>query len=173
MPPTGAQLAELADTSAVADDLFGWSVAISGTTTVVGEPTNNFGGEPTEGAGAGRVFVFTKTDAGWDETDELKGPDSIAGDAFGYSVAVSGTTVVVGAPYHASGTGRAYVFTKTSAGWDETELEGSGIALATSSEARSLSLAPQSWRALLPAARSLAGRSCSPRPPRAGANPPN
>ena len=43
------------------------------------------GVKPTEGAGAGRVFVFTKTDAGWDETDELKGPDSIAGDAFGYS----------------------------------------------------------------------------------------
>jgi FG-GAP repeat len=49
------------------------------------------------------------------------------GDRFGSSVAVSGSTVVVGAPFHASDTGRAYVFTKTSAGWDETELEGSGI----------------------------------------------
>ncbi len=60
LPPTGAQLAELADADASAYDVFGLSVAISSTTIVVGEPT--------DGAGTGETFVFTKTDAGWDET---------------------------------------------------------------------------------------------------------
>ena len=44
---------------------------------------------------------------------ELKGSDTVAGDYFGSSVAISGTTAVVGAPFHAKHAGRAYVFTKT------------------------------------------------------------
>ena len=118
MSPTGTQLAELAYAGASAYAIFGYSVAISGTTAVVGEPT--------DGAGAGRAFVFTKTAAGWDETAELKGPDGVVGDGFGSHVAISGPTIVVAAPFHASDAGRAYVLTRTTAGWDETELEGSG-----------------------------------------------
>ena len=41
---------------------------------------------------------------------ELKGSDTVANDDFGYSVAISGTTAIVGAWGHASGAGRAYVF---------------------------------------------------------------
>jgi hypothetical protein len=41
---------------------------------------------------------------------ELKGSDTVTNDNFGYSVATSGTTVVVGAYAHASFAGRAYVF---------------------------------------------------------------
>ena len=41
---------------------------------------------------------------------ELKASDTVAGDYFGYSVAISGTTAIAGAVYHASIAGRAYVF---------------------------------------------------------------
>jgi hypothetical protein len=42
--------------------------------------------------------VFAKTATGWQQTAELVSSRTVAEDAFGYSVAVSGTTMVVGAP---------------------------------------------------------------------------
>ncbi|MGO9962623.1 MAG: hypothetical protein ACLPUG_04235 [Acidimicrobiales bacterium] len=99
---------------------FGTSVAISGTTVVVG--ATGYDG------GAGRAAVFTKTRAGWKQTAELKGSGEVSGDFFGSSVAISGTTVVVGAPsgYPFGFAGRAYVFTKTRAGWKQVaDLVGS------------------------------------------------
>ena len=38
---------------------------------------------------------------------ELKGSNTVADDSFGFSVAISGTTVVVGAHGHAENAGRA------------------------------------------------------------------
>jgi hypothetical protein len=99
----GTQLAELKGSDTVAGDAFGVSVAISGTTAIVGA----FG----HASFAGRAYVFTKTTTGWKQAAELKGSDTVAGDRFGASVAISGTTAIVGAWDHASGAGRAYVFT--------------------------------------------------------------
>ncbi len=57
---------------------------------------------------------------------ELKGRDTVTPDSFGFSAAISGTTAVVGEPFHAKGAGRAYVFSKTSTGWQQVvELNGS------------------------------------------------
>ncbi len=120
MPPTGTQLAELTGIGAANHGLFGYSTAVSGTTVVVGEPG------PITGEGTGRAFVFTKTTRGWQPTAELHAPDDVVGDQFGQTVAISGSTVVVGAPWYASDAGRAYVFTKPMGGWDEAELTGSG-----------------------------------------------
>ena len=119
MPPTGTQLAELAGPGAIAGDLFGYSAAVSGTTMVVGEPA-------VSRDGIGGTFVFTKTTRGWQPAAELDPPDGVDSDAFGDSVAISASTVVVGAPWYASDAGRAYVFTRAAGGWDETELTGSG-----------------------------------------------
>jgi hypothetical protein len=99
---------------------FGTSVATSGTTVVVGATGYD--------RGAGRAAVFTKTTAGWKQTAELKGSGEVSGDFFGSSVAISGSTVVVGAPsgYPFGFAGRAYVFTKTGAGWKQVaDLRGS------------------------------------------------
>jgi len=60
---------------------------------------------------------------------ELKCADTLAGDQFGSAVAISGTTMVAGATSRAASAGRAYVFTKTVAGWKQTaKLEGSDTA---------------------------------------------
>jgi hypothetical protein len=45
----------------------------------------------------------------WPQASELIVSGSVAGDAFGTSVAISGTTAVVGGP-HNGGTGSAGVF---------------------------------------------------------------
>jgi hypothetical protein len=114
---TGAgwkQAAELKGSDTAAGDYFGYSVAISGTTAIVGAP------------GLARTYVFTKSGAGWKQAAELKGSDTVVGDAFGDSVAISGTSAVAGADGHAKAAGRAYVFTKTGAGWKQAaELKGS------------------------------------------------
>jgi hypothetical protein len=96
------------DTSA--GDEFGASVAISGSELAVGAPMN---------AGQGAAYIFTKTSKGWNQTGEVIGMDTGAGDTFGQTVALSGSTLAVGAPMNA-GQGATYVFTKTSKGWNQT-----------------------------------------------------
>jgi hypothetical protein len=112
------EAAELKGSDTVADDFFGLSVSISGNTTVVGAIAKD--------GNAGRAYVFTKTGTGWKQAAELKGYDTVAGDEFGWSVAVSGAAAVVGAVYHAESAGGTYVFTKTVSGWKQAaELKGS------------------------------------------------
>jgi hypothetical protein len=110
------QLAELKGSDTASADQFGYAVAISGTTVVIGAPNN---------AQGGAAYVFTETPAGWQQSAELVGNDTQSNDSFGGAVAISGTTVVVGAD-NASMSGRVYVFTKTAVGWQQTaELKGS------------------------------------------------
>lgn len=54
-------------------------MAISGTWAVV---------SATVQASAGRVYVFTKTAAGWDQVAEVTGSDAVANDEFGAAVAI-------------------------------------------------------------------------------------
>lgn len=107
------QVAQLKGSDTVNGDNFGYSVAVSGTTAVVGAP----------GVGdvwaVGRAYGFAETAKGWLQVAELAGSGTAAGDHFGTAVAISGTTVVVGAPEYAHWAGAAYVFTKTTAGWTE------------------------------------------------------
>jgi len=124
-PPVGKQLAELAPRGAPAYDWFGNSVAVSGNTIVVGAPA-----VAGASSGFGRAYVFTKTTTGWHQTGELAGSGGMAHDWFGDAVAISGRTIVVGAPSISvltPGLGRAYVFTRTAAGWHGSgELAGFG-----------------------------------------------
>jgi hypothetical protein len=70
--------------------------------------------------------VFSHTASGWKQTAELKGSNTVSGDFFGYSVAVSGTNVIVGVPGYAKNTGRVYVFTETGTAWKQAaEFKGS------------------------------------------------
>ena len=111
------QVAKLNGSDTRLSDEFGSSVAISGTTVVVGAQYH--------ANHAGRAYVFAKSAAGWHQVAELKDSDNTGTDEFGYSVAISGAIVVVGAPYHTSA-GRAYVFIKTAKGWKQAaELRGS------------------------------------------------
>jgi len=109
--------AELKGSDSVTNDEFGNSVAISRGIVIVGAWGHV--------NGAGRAYVFTKTGNGWRQVAELKASDGVAHDSFGYSVAISGATVVV----DAGRSGRAYVFTKTQTGWKQAaELHGSDTA---------------------------------------------
>src|SRR2546425_141334 len=88
----------LTSPGAVTGGFFGASVAVSGTTVVVGAAFES-GGMLT---GKGNAYVFDATTGPLIVT--LTSPGAVTGGFFGASVAVSGTTVVVGASDETSGT---------------------------------------------------------------------
>ena len=108
----GSLITTLTSPNAQANGQFGRSVAVSGTTVVVGAPLES-AGTPVQ-THAGHAYVFDATDGSLITT--LTSPNAQTIGFFGFSVAVSGTTVVVGALGESAGTpaqtfaGHAYVF---------------------------------------------------------------
>ena len=84
--------AELVAPDAIASDSFGNSVAVSGSTVVVGASLANLGAI----ADAGAVYVFRKVGSAWSFEQKLQGAVPVAKDYFGQSVAVRGDLVAVG-----------------------------------------------------------------------------
>ena len=113
------QTAKLTASDGTADDHFGISVSMSGDTIVVGA-SNTYDGTAT-----GSAYVFEKPSGGWSDTTQtakLTASDGAAEDNFGWSVSVSGDTIVVGAvddDDNGDGSGSAYVFEKPSGGWSD------------------------------------------------------
>jgi len=71
-------------------DHFGDSVAISGNTIIVGSD-----GHDKSGANSGAVFVYTKEGETWTEKAQLVlTDDAVVNGNFGYSIDISGNTVV-------------------------------------------------------------------------------
>jgi hypothetical protein len=108
---TWSQQAYLKASNAEEGDLFGISVAISGDTVVVGaygEDSNATGvnGEQTNNLApfSGAAYVFTRSGSTWSQQAYLKAPNAEAGDYFGFAVAISGDTVLVGAIGESSNT---------------------------------------------------------------------
>lgn len=112
--------AELTASDGEAHDALGISAAISGHTIVTGADLHAIG----KSAGQGAAYVFVKPPSGWrtaTQTAELTNEQGEAGELFGHSVAVSGETIVAGAPYRAVGKnamqGAVDVFTMPASGW--------------------------------------------------------
>ena len=95
---TWTQQAELTASDGAADDYFGYSVAVSGGTAVVGAFGHNVGSNP-----AGAAYVFVQSGTTWTQQAELTSSDGAASDDLGYAVSVSGGTALVGAPLHQVG----------------------------------------------------------------------
>ena len=106
------EIAKLTSSDSEVNDRLGRSVAISGDTVVVGA-------EGDEGY-RGAAYVFVKPPGGWTtntEDGKLMAFEREYPDMFGYSVAISGDTVVAGAYGDDSIRGSAYVFVKPPGGW--------------------------------------------------------
>lgn len=122
-------------------DQFGGIVAMSGDTLVVGAPGEGSSATGVNGTqsnnaavGAGAAYVFVRNGTAWSQQAYLKASNTAAGDNFGYSVAIDGDTIVVGAPYEDSSatgvggtqaddgrqaSGAAYVFFRSGGGWSQ------------------------------------------------------
>jgi hypothetical protein len=124
-----AQQAYLKASNTDQDDKFGFSVAISGDTIVVGAIAEN-----NSPGSVGAAYVFTRSAGAWSQQAYLKASNSGGNDNFGWSVAISGDTVVVGAVGEESnatgvngvpsnndapGSGAAYIFTRSAGVWSQ------------------------------------------------------
>jgi hypothetical protein len=98
-------------------DFFGYSVALDGDTLAVGAKYDDIGANIDQGS----VYVFTRSGTDWMQKQKLTAPDGATYDTFGYSVAISGDTVVGGANEDQFGAnvlqGSAYVFTRSGGYW--------------------------------------------------------
>jgi VWFA-related protein len=111
------QQAKLTPADGDSDDQFGWKVALDGSTALVGA----WGDEDPNGRRAGSAYVFDGSGGGWRQQAKLTPTDGDAGDRFGISVALNGSTALVGAnndedPKGTDG-GSAYVFDGSGGGW--------------------------------------------------------
>lgn len=118
--PMGAAVAQSESAKLIAGDatagqLFGYAVAMDGDTVVVGAR-----GDEHAGDFSGAAYVFRRDATGWTAEGKLTAYDSAAGHNFGYSVAISGDRVVVGArgdDHAGSLSGSAYVFERSRGVW--------------------------------------------------------
>ncbi len=136
-----AQQAYLKASNTDASDSFAFSIAASGNTVVVGAPYEDSNATTVDGNGsdnsasiAGAAYVFVRNGATWSQQAYLKPSNADAGDNFGYAVAISGDTIVVGSPFEQSnatgvngdpsndampGAGAAYVFVRSGTTWSQ------------------------------------------------------
>jgi uncharacterized protein (TIGR03437 family) len=109
-----------ADDGAAGDE-FGYSVALSGDTVVVGSILDTIGGNSDQGS----AYVFVRNGGNWTQQQKLIADDGEAGDQFGNSVAISGDTLVVGAPLDDIGgkidPGSGYVFVRSGGTWTKQQ----------------------------------------------------
>ena len=106
-----AQQAYLKASNPGAGDEFARAVAISGDTVVVGADY-----EDSSGTDCGAAYVFVRNGTNWVQQAYLKASNASGGDRFGFAVAISGDTIVVGSLFE-SGSGAAYVFARHGTNW--------------------------------------------------------
>jgi len=111
-------------------DLFGSSVAISGSTIVVGSRLDDIDINHNQGS----AYVFERRGGAWIEAQRLTAGDGNAFAEFGHAVAINGATIVVGSPLDKINgnlqQGSAYIFTRRKGTWTETQklTAGDGVA---------------------------------------------
>ncbi|MFN0123257.1 MAG: putative Ig domain-containing protein [Blastocatellia bacterium] len=103
----------------LANDKFGVSVSLAGTTIAGGAYQHDW----AAGANQGAVYLFTRNGATWTQKQKLTAVDAAAGDEFGWRVSLNDAKAAIGAP-GASGNGAAdagavYVFMRDGNLWKQ------------------------------------------------------
>jgi len=136
-----SQQAYIKSVSSQQADLFGGSVSLDNDTLVVGasgedSDATDVNGDPNNNLAinSGAAFVFVRSEGVWSQQALLKASNTGAGDNFGWDVAISGETIIVGAnkeDSNATGVngdqtnesavdaGSAYIFTRNAGVWSQ------------------------------------------------------
>ena len=138
---TWSQEAYLKASNTDFEDQFGTDVAVSGDTVVVGargesSSATGVNGDQSDNSEnrSGAAYVFVRAAGAWSQQAYIKASNTGTFDAFGDTVAISGDTVVVGAPTEDSSamgvngdqsdnstptSGATYVFARTGSTWSQ------------------------------------------------------
>jgi len=136
---TWSQQAYLKASNAETNDRLGQAVAVDGNTVVIGalsesSKARQVNGDQADNSAhqAGAAYVFVRSGTNWNQQAYLKALNAEAGDAFGYTVGISGDIVVAGAQGESSNAtgvngnarnnsafwaGAAYVFVRSGSSW--------------------------------------------------------
>jgi hypothetical protein len=117
------QQAKLIVSDVASNGFFGGSISLEGNTLVVGAMLDD-----ENGLKSGSAYIFTRDSVGgWSQLPKLASSDGVSNDLFGASVAITGATVVIGAPSDddkGPDSGSAYVFELPYLGQDS---DGDGV----------------------------------------------
>ncbi len=101
------------------NDLFGSSVYLTSTYAIIGAPGVN--------SGSGRVYIFNRSSTTWTQLT-FKDPSLVdATQAFGTSVSMSSTHLMVGSPGYSTNTGIVYMYSVSGSGSSTTFTEQSPL----------------------------------------------
>ena len=109
--------AKLTASDGMDEDLFGYSVSISGEYVVIGSHYDD-----DNGSESGSAYIFHRSGTSWTQQEKLTAPDAAAGDWFGYSVSISEDYAVIGAHWdddNGANSGSAYIFLRSGTTWTE------------------------------------------------------
>ncbi len=119
-----SQQAYLKASNTESADSFGYAVAISGDTILVGALGEDSSAGEVNGSqnnnnsyGSGAAYVFVRDGTNWAQQAYLKAPSPEVGANFGYAVGLAGGVAVVGAPFHFSLSGSAHIYTRSGTNW--------------------------------------------------------
>ena len=111
---------KLTASDGAAADQFGYTVAISGDTALVGAIDDD-----DRGTDAGAVYVFVRSGGVWTQQQKLTASDGAGAALFGWSIALSGDTALVGSPFaddnRGTDCGSAYVFVRSGGVWSQQQ----------------------------------------------------
>ncbi|PHR57987.1 MAG: hypothetical protein COA43_11470 [Robiginitomaculum sp.] len=111
------QQAKLTAIDGAPNDTFGGNVVLSGNTIVIGAMRDDDKGE-----NSGSAHVYIRSENIWNHQTKITAADGAKDDAFGQSLALSGNTVIIGAPRdddNGENTGSVYVFTRIGTSWHQ------------------------------------------------------
>ena len=109
--------AKLVPTDGEEEDLFGWSVSISGDYAIIGAQR-----EDTKGESSGSAYIFARENGIWIEKAKITARDGDENDRFGFSVSIDSNYAIIGAigsNGNVNYSGSAYIFKRQRANWIE------------------------------------------------------
>ena len=116
-----SEQAKLTASNADANDQFGASLDLDGSTLVVGalgeDSVNPSDGADNQAAGSGAVYVFTGSGANWAEQAYLKSVSPEVDGQFGVSVSLAGDELAIGAQGEGFEAGAAHILTRSGTTW--------------------------------------------------------
>ena len=115
---TQNEVQKLTANDAAASQYFGCSSAIDGNWLVMGAK-----GDTYYGSGSGAAYVYHFENGSWVQHSKLLSDSGNNDDDFGYSVAISGYNIIIGAPGdddNGYNVGSAYIFNYNGTNWTQT-----------------------------------------------------
>jgi hypothetical protein len=116
------EAARLRGSASTTGDGFGTSLDVAGPRLIVGAPFEDPADPGNPKCKSGAAYAYEHNGIAWVEESKLVPSDTACHHVFGHSVALDGSTVVVGATGHSGGAGAAYVFIMEAGSWQQQGL---------------------------------------------------